>query len=282
MNERSSLRTTLGFSQASAAAKAGVSLTTYRRWEADTASVSAKTLRSCETALAGGPIPLAAELQRSAAAFTTSWADDPRLTPRQAYAIAVTLETWSDGALHEWLRDPSAEPLHDVEPFSYFDRRIMFHVDENRAWADDTRERCRLLAAELEHGTLPFDRDGIYMDEVLIGATLAAAETYLTDMPELFDALPERLAVERDGDYCPGDDDCELVSDAYDDASRWDEWEVPVLAGHDLLPAILAARHPFTWFDKTPPTGPGYLHQLRTGSSAYQGHGGRDASQSRG
>lgn len=38
---------------------------------------------------------------------------------------------------------------------------------------------------------------------------------------------------------------------------RWDEWEVPIRQSHPLLPAVLAERHPFTWFDAEEATGPG-------------------------
>lgn len=37
-------------------------------------------------------------------------------TLRQAYALAVELDSWADGEIAEWLHDPSG-PLHEVAPF---------------------------------------------------------------------------------------------------------------------------------------------------------------------
>lgn len=56
--------------------------------------------------------------------------------------------------------------------------------------------------------------------------------------------------------------DWDVVSDGFGDACRWDECEAPLRQGHPLLLAILAERHPFTWFDLAEPTGPGYLQRF--------------------
>lgn len=261
VNERGERRVAQGLSQAAAATRADVSLATYRRWEENPDSVSAKTRSACAAVL-GDDGPFAADLRRSADAFTAAWSDSAVLTPRQAYALALALDMWADGELHEWLRDPASAPLHDVGPFARFDRRVMFHVGESRAFADATADRCRALSQLLEQGTLPFEQPGCLMDEVLMGAALHDAQTYLSDMRELFEAIAERRAVETDDEYLPGDTDWDFVSDTFDDNSRWDEWEVPTMLGHHHLPAILRARHPYTWFDEVPATGPGYLHNL--------------------
>ncbi|MTD12892.1 hypothetical protein GIS00_02890 [Nakamurella sp. YIM 132087] len=249
--------------QADAARSAGVSLATWRRWEEDPAAVSAKTRVACEGALKG-----MSELERrslkSAGAFVEAWVDSHRLTPRQAYAIAVELGTWIDTDIGEWLQDPS-EPLHDVAPFDRFDLRVMMLVGDSRAWAEAVRQRCRVLYDEVEAGTLPFDRPGPLIDEVLIGAALDGARTWLQDMPELFERIPRRDSVDDDDDEVAsviGDDDWSVVSDIFDDECCWDEWEVPLLRGHPLLPAVLAERHPFRWFDVVEPTGAGYLQRL--------------------
>lgn len=202
-------------------------------------------------------------LSESAADFESSWSDCLYLTPRQAYAIASVLLFWADGELQEWGRGTDNEPLHAVPPFAYFDRRVLFYIDESRAWVESVRDRCYAIADEIKHGILPFDRDGAYIDELLIAASLAEAESQLSDMPELFDEIAPRKAFETDDDHKIGDNDWELVSDAFDDRCRWDEWEVPLFTNHPLLPAVLAARHPFTWFDLVPPSGLGYLQGLR-------------------
>src|SRR5690606_21984538 len=135
-----------------------VSLATWRRWEADPTSVSEKTRRACESALEGlSESDLA--LSKEVAAFTRAWQDSPRLTPRQAYAIALELDMWDDLHLSAWISDPSG-PLYDVPPFDEFDLRVMMLVGENRAWAEAVRRRCRVISDEIEAGTLPFDRPG--------------------------------------------------------------------------------------------------------------------------
>jgi transcriptional regulator with XRE-family HTH domain len=262
MNERTDRRTELDLTQTDAARRAGVSLATWRRWEADPTSVSEKTRRACESALEGlSESDLA--LSKEVAAFTRAWQDSPRLTPRQAYAIALELDMWDDLHLSAWISDPSG-PLYDVPPFDEFDLRVMMLVGENRAWAEAVHRRCRVISDEIEAGTLPFDRPGPLIDEVLIGAALTGAQASLEDMPEIFERVPAREAVddEAEDEYLLGDDDWDIVSDGFDDACRWDEWEVPLRQGHPLLPAILTERHPFTWFDRVEPTGPGYLQRL--------------------
>lgn len=81
-------------------------------------------------------------------------------------------------------------------------------------------------------------------------------------MPELFEWIPQREAVDGDGERLIGDEDWGVVSDGFDDDCEWDEWEVPLRQGHPLPAAVLAQRHPFTWFDAREPSGPGYLQRL--------------------
>lgn len=260
MNERTDRRSRLDLTQTDAARNAGVSLATWRRWEEEPSSVSAKTRSACESALKGVS-EFERALSKSAAAFTEAWGDSPRLTPRQAYAIALELDGWADMNIAGWLRDPN-EPLHEVAPFDDFDLRVMMLVGENRAWAEAVRQRCRLISDEIEAGTLPFDRPGPLIDEVLIGAALSGSQASLEDMPEIFERIAERGAVDDDMEYSIGDDDWDAVSDGFDDICEWDEWGVPLRRNHPLLPAILAARHPFSWFDAGKPSGAGYLQRL--------------------
>lgn len=144
-----------------------------------------------------------------------------------------------------------------------FDLRVMMLVGESRPWAEAVRQRCVKLSEEIEAGVLPFDRSWPLIDEVLIGAALGGAQAALEDAPELFDRITARdsVADEENEEYTIGDEDWDAVSDGFDDQCRWDEWEVPIRTGHPLLPAILEARHPFTWFDAEA-SGPGYLQHL--------------------
>jgi hypothetical protein len=260
VSERSDRRIELDLTQAGTARKADASLATWRRWEEDPDSVSAKTRIACED-VPEGASDFERALSKSAVAFTGSWQVSPRLTPRQAYAIAVELDGWADRDITEWIRDPS-ESLHDVAPFHHFDLRVMMLVGENRAWAEAVKQRCRVISNETEAGTLPFDRPGPLIDEVMIGAALDGAQALLEDMPELFERIPQREAVDGDGEYLIGDEDWDGLSDGFDDDCECDEWEVPLRQGHPLLPAVLAQRHPFTWFDAREPSGPGYPQRL--------------------
>lgn len=264
MNERMDRRAELGLSQATAAASAGLSLATWRRWEESPDSVSAKTRQACEGVLAEES-ELSRALTKSAVSFEESWGEDPSVTPRQAYALALTLDMWADGELESWVRNPQG-PLHEVGPFVQFDRRVMFYLDGNRAWVEATRERCYAISDEIERGVLPFDRPGAYIDELLVAAALPEAQAYLADMPEIFDRILPRGA-DRNSDseerYWVDDQDWDGVSDGFDDRCQWDEWEVPVMKDHPLLPAVLAERHPFTWFDVVSASGPGYLQRLQ-------------------
>lgn len=264
MNTRLARRLELDLTQSLAATSAGVSLATWRRWEEDPDAVSSKTREACENVLADHS-ETSRTLAKSAAQFEKSWRNCLYLTPRQAFAIALTLDLWADTDIREWLGAPADEPLHEVSPFARFDRRVMFHVGENRAWAEKVRERCYAISDEIENGVLPFNRDGAYIDELLIAAALTEAKDFLSDMPEIFERISPRSASDTDDkeDYAINDDDWDVVSDSFDDMCRWDEWEVPLYANHPLLPAVLADRHPFTWFDVVPATGAGYLQRLQ-------------------
>lgn len=262
MNERTERRNELGLTQNSAAMNAGISLATWRRWEEDPEAVSFKTREACERVLSN-ETEFSRALAKSAAAFEAAWGNSGRLTPRHAYAIAMELDGWADTELSAWIDQPD-EPLHQVSPFDRFDLRVMMLVGESRAWAEAVRRRCYAVSDEIESGVLPFDRPGALIDEILIGAALDGAQTLLEKMPELFDRIAPRMGVEdeKNGDYNIGDADWDLVSDGFDDECRWDEWEVPLYHDHPLLPAILADRHPYTWFDKVEASGAGYLQRL--------------------
>ena len=260
MNERRDLREALGLTQVQAASDAGVSLATWRRWEEDAASVSATTRKSCESVL-DRESSFREAVKKEAERFENSWSESPVLTPRQASAISGVLDRWADLYIREWLKSPGDEPLHEVSPFCYLDLRVMMLVGENRAWAAKALERCEVVSKEIANGLLPFERQGCFFDELLMAMALEEAQDTMNDMPELFEEIQGRESSNNE-DAFVGDDEWDMVSDNFDDMSRWDEWEVPVYARHPLLPVILQERHPFRWFDDVAPTGPGYLNRL--------------------
>lgn len=175
------------------------------------------------------------------------------MTPRQAYTLASVLDIWAY-YLDDSLRDPST-PLHEISPFDLLDLRVMMLVQDNRAWATATQRRCHTIADDLSRGVLPFDRPAPFIDAVLIGAALVEAQSALAELsalvPNILEQIPpsEGFDDQEQGDYLIGDDDWDIVSDGFDDLSQWDSWEIPLYDGHPLLPPLLAARHPFTWFD---------------------------------
>lgn len=252
MNERVKQRVAKGLTQTEAARRASVSLATWRRWEADPSSVWKKTASKCEQMLVGG---VAAGMGDAALrGIVMAWGESPRLTPRQAWALSATLDTWSDLYLKPWIAEPR-EPLHDVSPFCQFDLRVLVLVGENRAWVEGVRRRCDVLGEEIEQGVLPVDRPGPFIDEVLIAAALTEAPDMLEDEIELFEGIPPRTAAtdDEDQEYLLGDDEWDLVTDLFDNDCRWSEWDIPVMHNHPLLPALLQVRPPHTWFDPAPP-----------------------------
>lgn len=262
VNERRVRREELGLAQTVAAARAGVSLATWRRWEEDPAGVGSNTRTKCEAVLGGGQRFDSARAQL-AKKFQDAWGNCPTLTPRQAYAISGVLDFWGDHDIGLWLAGTLEGPLHEVSPFDYLDRRVMIHVNENKAWAQKARERCYAVSDEIESGVMPFDRDGCFFDELLIACALSEAEEQLEDAPELFDCIPRRTrAAQDDDEWCVLDHEWDVVSDHFDNECRWDEWQVPLINNHPLLARVLRGRHPYTWFDPTEPSGPGYLQRL--------------------
>jgi hypothetical protein len=125
-----------------------------------------------------------------------------------------------------------------------------------------SQRRCYAVADQIAGGVLPFDRQGCYFDELLMALALPAAEEHLTEMPEVFEGINARLPFHNEEIHSVGDDEWAMVGDDFDDRCRWDEWHVPVYNDHELLAAILAERHPYTWFDPSPGTGGGYLQDL--------------------
>ena len=74
---------------------------------------------------------------------------------------------------------------------------------------------------------------------------------YMADAPDAFDRIAARVKLddEENDVYLIGDDDWDQVIFDFDERCRWESWEVPLSSGHPLLPALLAERHPYTWFD---------------------------------
>lgn len=224
MNVSRGQREELGLTQTEAAARAGVSLATWRRWEEGPSLVKESTRTACEGVLSAEPPKPA--IQDEIEKFGLAWMDCPYVIPRQAYAIAGELRCWVDLTIGEWLKEPSSDPLHQVSPFDQIDLRVMMQVNENRAWAAKVMERCEHAADEIAGGVLLFDRPGCYMDEFLIGLAMRDARASMSDDPEMY----EKLVARAGDDENVGDEEWDAVSDEFDDRCQWDDWEVPTLS----------------------------------------------------
>lgn len=241
----------LNLTQTEAAARAGVSLATWRRFEADANSVSPDTRLACERVL--GERRDTEGLTQAAAEISRAWEKSHDLTPRQAFALTLVLDLWAN-EIADW--DPKSESLAEVGPFASFDDRVMFRIGENRAYASATGRRCSAVADMIRTGTLPFHHDGPMIDETLTAAAAKQAEGmydhWLSEMPELFALIGARTPVEDDEleAYMPGDQDWYQVEDQFDDLSRWEYYDYPLGYGPDhVRSAFVRTSHPFTWFD---------------------------------
>lgn len=233
-------REQLGLTQAQAAGRAGVSLPTWRRWEADPGSVSARSAAKCrmalEAAAQGGQWAVQDQARRDLKArIVRVWAHGV-LTPRQAFAVMVSLVVWAAVDLKSWL-EHGRGPLDHVGPFAYFDRRALVLVGETKVLATTAMERCLAIYDALAEGALPVRREGGFLDEVLMAAALRRADELLRQVPQLFEDLPEHRAIARglvrdDADGVPlGDDDWSVVTNALDDLA---------LAMTEAQPAVAA------------------------------------------
>lgn len=275
MTNISDRRKALGLTQSQAARKAKVSLETWRRWERGI-PVRERTATRCEaalvsrpdsrpTAVGGAEDPSETDLS---APFLKSWGPDGSqlLSPFEAYALALMLDLWADGDLGEW--DPREEPLHDVGPFRHFDKRVMMLVDDNRSFAAMVRERCYLVAKQIEAGLLPFDTVHYLIDEVLVAAAIEEADGYGDDLRDLV-PIPLPIVEDDNKDETLQVDGIDWTETAcqLDDAIESMHWISPIEDGRAIdhsylysggnLAKLLAAKHPFQWFEYLPPNAVG-------------------------
>lgn len=234
-NPRTARREELKLTQVDAAAKAKVSAATYRRWEEDPDKVGKDSRARCERVLA----PASAPDRGDAADFEKAWGDGNLLTPRQAVALQVTLDSWAD-QIGDWVRHASSEPLWNVMCFDNWDRRAFLHIGDNRAWAQMAADRLLRMVKDIQHGTLAFMwEDDCFFDHV----AMASAVDYAPNMAEMLDdgGVTDDIAA------MDGDSDWDEVEESFDDLAL-NEW-MWLLRHPRLVPVLLAARHPFTWFD---------------------------------
>ncbi|WP_147441681.1 hypothetical protein [Mycetocola lacteus] len=243
MNERLRRRRDLGLSQAGAARRASVSVSTWARWEVDPERVKESTGVACARVL--GLAERTPEVrQRDQDTLEWKWLGGGFLTPKQAQVLVAILEAWANQDIARWLLAPGQRPLFQVPPFAYFDVRVMFRIAENRAFADAVARACRGIVNELKRGTVPFYSPGPYIDELLMGAAVREAITRGIS------------ALDDSGLYRPRR--WEDIAAQFTKRSYWNgagpgpeglEWDIPISPGHRQVSELLDARPPWTWFD---------------------------------
>lgn len=193
------------------------------------------------------------------AKFSEVWGDDPCLTARQAYGIAVALDWFADAEIDPWLENPSEAPLHEVPPFNQFDLRVMMLVGDNRAWAALAAEHCHAVAKTFRDGTASFFNPGAtappYFDELVVAAAVPFAQDQMHDMPEFYEGIPARMSApdgaDDDDDWLLDDEDgWSRLIDILDDGSARPDWADPILGPHPSARCLMDENHPFTWFDR--------------------------------
>lgn len=249
-------RKATGLTQTDAARKAGVSLATWRRWEADAGAVSSEVRARCERVIE----PKRQEIDGTWREPYKVWHGHPHLPARHAAALSSELAMHKDLHVSDWLDSlrTGAEPLKNVPPFCYFDPRVMFHVGENAAWAEMAAERSMHVSRLLGNGAFPHaEWFSCLYDQLIVVASIPAAAEALRDMPELYAGLeePEPRTIEDedepDGVFELSDDDI------WEDLAEWlrvssrypigDFLDPPAI----FLPVAIQEHHPFTWFDSS-------------------------------
>lgn len=271
-------RNELGITQAEAAAKAGISLATWRRFEqAPALGYRANTIRGVERALKltrkelatllGEDQPaIAGQTEREKAWIgpwnelwgATSW---PSISPRMACAIQVALDMGRDmleSALASSNFDPEEWPVLEE-----FDPRIFIEVGENKPWYRALAERMQHLVDAMSKGQLIDESCECFADAALFGAAVRHAIAGWDEAAETWPGVSNALPAETGSAQDPVDgDDEDDWEEEEDDDDRWDlfvddlddrmpyrEWDC-VFSEYRKTRHLLNHRPVKTWFDE--------------------------------
>jgi transcriptional regulator with XRE-family HTH domain len=268
-------RNGLSITQAEAAAKAGISLATWRRFEQSPGlGYRSDTIRGVEralkltrkelTALLGEDQPAIAGQPEKEKAWIGPWNELwgatkwPSISPRMACAIQVALDMGRDmleSALDSSNFDPEEWPILEE-----FDSRIFIEIGENKPWYRALAERMRHLVDAMSKGQLIDESYECFADAALFGAAVRHAIAGWDEAPETWpgvsNALPgepssEQGLVDEDdeGDWDEDDDRWELFVDNLDDRMPYREWDC-VFPEYRRTRHLLNHRPVKTWFDE--------------------------------
>jgi transcriptional regulator with XRE-family HTH domain len=265
-------RAELGMTQAEAAAKAGVSLATWRRFEqspglgyrGDTIRGVLRALRVSHDELAGlleggGPVQAGVSREGWEANWNQSWAASwPSVTARMAGAIQAALDMARD-MLSSGLGDSVFDP-EDCPVLGQLDPRVFIAVGENRAWFRAVARRLGHLVDAMDGGQLIDESCECFADAALFAAAVREAAGTWDDDDDagVWAGLSDELPAGEKGDPAAGEgqhagdwrvsrwDD---LDEDLDDRMPYREWDC-VFAEYRKARLLLDHRPVETWFDE--------------------------------
>lgn len=270
-------RNELGITQAEAAAKAGISLATWRRFEqspglgyrADTIRGVERVLKLARKELAsllGEDQPVIAGQTDKTKAWIGPWnklwaaTTWPSISPLMACAIQVALDSGRD-MLESALDDSSFDP-EEWPVLREFDSRIFIEVGENKPWYRALAKRMRHLVEAMDKGQLIDDSCECFADAALFGAAVRDAIATWDDDTDAWSGVSNVLPIENDGaesrtaeddengDWDDVDDDrWDLFVDDLDDRMPYREWDC-IFPEYRKTRHLLNHRPVKTWFDE--------------------------------
>lgn len=264
-------RSKLGMTQAEAAAKAGISIATWRRFEqspglgyrGDTIRGVLRALKMTRDelqGLLGDEQPTVANLPTRTAWIgpwnelwrNTSW---PSITPRMAAALQVSLDM-AGHMLESEIESPNFDPEESLV-LGKLDPRIFIEVGENKAWFRAVARRLQHLVDSMDEGKLIDESCECFADAVLFSAAVRDAADGWEDscdiFPEVSDALPSQVGecLGTDDDTWDADPDerWSLFEDDMDDRMPYREWDC-AFPEYRKTRHLINHRPPKTWFDE--------------------------------
>jgi transcriptional regulator with XRE-family HTH domain len=268
-------RNELGITQAEAAAKAGISLATWRRFEQSPGlGYRADTIRGVERALKlarkelvnllGEEQPAIAMQTGKDRAWIAPWnelwgaTNWPSISPLMACAIQAALDSGRDmleSALDDSNFDPEEWPV-----LAEFDSRIFVEVGENKPWYRALANRMQHLVDAMDKGQLIDESCECFADAALFGAAVRDASATWDDDTEAWAGVSNVRPIDNDAAESPAASVDENWDDDYDD--RWDLFmddldnRMPYREWDCVFPEYRKTRHLLnhrpvkTWFDE--------------------------------
>jgi transcriptional regulator with XRE-family HTH domain len=268
-------RNELGLTQAEAAAKAGISLATWRRFEQSPGlGYRAGTIRGVERALKlthkeltnllGGDPPAIVGPTDKEKAWIGPWnelwqaSSWPSISPLMACAIQAALDTGRD-MLESVIDDSDFDP-EEWPILAEFDSRIFIEVGENKPWYRALAKRMQHLVEAMGKGQLIDESCECFADSALFGAAVRDAIAAWDEAPEVWAGVSNVLPDENDPTEIPtdnededwdddDDDHWDLFADDLDDRMPYREWDC-VFPEYRKTRHLLNHRPVKTWFDE--------------------------------